>query len=197
MDRALQVSPAETAHLAVVEEPAREPIVLVVGGQTFIVGPDDAHWPIAWHATEVEQDLKRAERDLRGKRALIAKVRKHNEDEDEKARKAHPSRGVIIAVFERWRVRTGHLRAKLTPERFDMIASRLAEDYEPLDLHMAVEGLAAHPFVADGRKMDDLKACMKEGSQVERYANLAPADVRQRLRMELGTPPEPQQEFAV
>ena len=167
-----------------VVEPIEEPIVLVVRDETLVIPVADERWPVALQLRETEHALKCAEQDLRGKRALITKLRKHNSDEDERARKARPDRELVERVFERWRVRTGHLRAKCGPERFDMITARLDEEYEGLDLLMAAEGLAADPPVFSGRREDDLKVCMKSGSQVERYANKCPAEVRKTLREE-------------
>jgi hypothetical protein len=162
-------------------DPAEEPIVLVIDGQTIIVQPDDPAWRIALYAREEAHAHKLTEGDLRGKRALIAELRKNKADEAEKARKSHPERCAIERVFETWRTESGHTRCKLTPERFDMTACRFAEEYDEGDLTMAAIGVATNPYVIEGDRKDDYKTAMQSGEQVERYANRCPADRRRQL----------------
>lgn len=172
---------AEQAHLSVVE-PVAEPIVLIIEGHTFVTGPDDPAWPIAWYARERDQALQHAERDLRSKRAQITVLQKKREDEDEKARLANPDREVIFRIFDRWRTASGHTRCKLTPERFDLAVARLAEEYDEATLTMAVVGVGSNPYVIDGERQDDYKTAMLSGERVERYANRCPAEVRREIR---------------
>lgn len=173
------MSTAETPQLYVVEGHA-EPVVDDVAG---IIMPDDPRWEMAYRLREKEEALRLVERDLRAKRRLIADLRIQREDEAKKARELHPERAKIERVFERWRTRSGHVRAKLTPERFDWTADRLREGYEECDLHMAIEGLLARTFVdTSGVRHDGYKVVMKSGDQVERYANLCPPGLRRELR---------------
>lgn len=172
---------AEQAHLSVVE-PVAEPIVLVIEGQTVVTGPDDPAWPIAWYARERDQALQHAERDLRGKRALIEELRKTKKDEAEQARLDCPDREAILRIFDRWRTASGHARCKLTPERFDLAVARLAEEYDEATLTMAVVGVGSNPYVIDGERQDDYKTAMLSGERVERYANRCPAEARREIR---------------
>lgn len=171
-------------------EPAPEPILLQIRGanglENVVVEPDDPAWLIAFHAREVESHLKQAEGDLRGKRALIEALRKERKDEAEEERKARPDKGFIAVCFERWCKASHHLRCKLTPQRFDMTAARLDEEYEPTVLVMAAVGVGANPYVIDGERKDDYKTAMQSGEQVERYANRCPREFRQDIRAEFG-----------
>lgn len=171
---------AEQTHLSVVE-PVAEPIVLVIGGETIVTAPDDPAWPIAWYAREREQGLQHAERDLRSKRAQITILQKKREDEDEKARLANPDREAIFRIFDRWRTESGRTRCKLTPERFDFAAARLAEGYTEADLTMAVIGVATNPYVIEGERKDDYRTAMRTGEAVERYANRASPEQRREV----------------
>lgn len=175
------------AQLAVAPEPVAEPIVLVVDGQTYVVAPEDDAWPIALHARERDHQLKLAEKDLRGKRALIEKLRVDEKAKAERERKARPDRELIEDIFEQWREAVGKPRCKLGPERFDMTAERLDEDYTPLDVAMAAVGVALNPFTIKGTVQNDYKTAMKDGESVERYANRCPAAARHAIKTRFDT----------
>lgn len=174
------------APLRAAPDPPAEPIVLVIDGQTHVVEVDDPAWPIAYHARETGVQLKLAEGDLRGKRALIAELRKDRAAEAEKARLGNPAREAIIRVFDTWRIESGRKRCKLTPERFDMVAARFVEDYVEDVLTMAAVGIAVNPYVIEGETRNDFETAFKSGGQVERYANRCPADRRQVIRASVG-----------
>lgn len=161
--------------------------MLVIDGQTHIFPPDDVAWPIAFHAREREHQLKLAEKDLRGKRALIEKLRIDEKAKAERERKARPDRELIEEIFDQWRQAAGKPRCKLTPERFDMTADRLDEEYTVLDLAMAAVGVALNPFTINGTVQNDYKTAMKDGESAERYANRCPADARHAIRTRLDT----------
>jgi hypothetical protein len=172
---------APPPQLRAAPDPVAEPIVLVIEGQTHVVGPNDPAWPIAYYAREREVELAHAERDLRSKRRLITELRKDKAREEEEARRLHEYRPVVERVFDRWRVETGRERCKLTPERFDMAIARLAEGYDEGAITMAVVGIARHPYVIDGEARNNFETAVKEGSQVERYANRCPREMREQL----------------
>lgn len=169
------------AELRAVQE-HREPAVV---GQEAVM-PDDPRWEMAMMVLDMEHSLRLAERDLRGKRALISKLRRRNQDEAEMARKAHPDRELFERIFDRWRVESGHVNCRFTPERFDMTAARYAEGYGEDVLSMAVVGVATNPYVIEGERKDDYKTAMRSGEQVERYANRCDPAVRREIRAELG-----------
>lgn len=177
-------------QLTVAPEPAEEPIVLVVAGNTHVVPVGDPAWPIALHARERDEQLKLAERDLRGKRALIEKLRIDEKAKAERERKDRPDRELIEDVFDRWRSAASKHRCKLTPERFDMTASRFDEEYTYVDLCMAAVGVALNPYVIEGDRKDDYKTAMKDGESVERYANRCPPELRFELRALAITDPQ-------
>lgn len=177
-------------QLTVAPEPAEEPIVLVIAGQTHIVSTDNPAWPVALYAREQEHDRKLAEKDLRSKRALIEKLRIDEKAKAERERKDRPDRELIEDVFDRWRTAAGKRRCKLTPERFDMTASRFDEEYTYVDLCMAAVGVALNPYVIEGDRKDDYKTAMKDGESVERYANRCPPEQRRDLQALAITDPQ-------
>lgn len=178
---------ARVATLQVIEEPVEEPIFVEwdQGGTLHheVIEPGDPRWLIAYLWREKAADLKNAERDLATKRAQLTKLQRAKSAADEAERRAHPSRTFIESAFARWQERTGHPACKLTPYRFDEAVDRLAEGYGREHLLEAVEGLAASAWVdPKGVKHDDWKVAMKDGSQIERYANLCPRERRNEIR---------------
>lgn len=159
----------------------------MIAGNTHIVSVGDPAWPIALHARERDHELKLAEKDLRGKRALIEKLRTDEKAKAERERKARPDGEQIEDIFDQWRQAVGKPRCKLTPERFDMTAERLDEEYTPLDVAMAVIGVALNPFTIKGTVQNDYKTAMKDGESVERYANRCPVDARHAIKTRFET----------
>jgi hypothetical protein len=178
---------AAAPQLTVAPEPIEEPIVLVINGETNVIGVDDPAWRIALHAREEEHARKLAEKDLRGKRALIDQLRRDKEADAERERQDRPDREQVEDIFDRWRTATGKLRCKLTAERFDMTAARLDEEYTYVDLVMAVLGVALNPYVIEGDRKDGYKTALKDGESVERYANRCPAEIRREIRTRFDT----------
>lgn len=185
---------AAERHLQPAPEPAAEPLAVVLWERTanervVVVKPEDGvAWEIAYHLREEQVALTAAERDLRGKRALITKLQADEEAERQRARDNFTGRETIALAFERWlagrRERTGNpkLRAKLTPERFDMAMARMTRDnYEAAAILMAAEGVARNPYIVDGKAQDDWKTAMQSGEQVERYANRCPREIRRAI----------------
>lgn len=132
---------------------------------------------------ELEEQLAGAELELRSKRGQITKLMKARIDEDESARKSYPERQLIEKMFALWQDLLGHTAAKLTPRRFDEAADRIAEGYGEEAFTMALYGLKEKAWRdREGVLHDDWKVVMKDGSQVEAYANRCPAEKRSEIR---------------
>jgi hypothetical protein len=162
-------------QLTVAPEPADEPIVLVLGGQTHVVKPDDPAWPIAFHARETDVSLELAERDLRGKRALIAKLRKDEAAE----RQSYPQRPMVEDIHAEWARECKHPNSKLTAERFDAVRSMIEAGYTREQFARAIAGAAYDPFSVKRKngtvkRFDDLELICRDGKHFEDFANRAP-----------------------
>jgi len=92
------------------------------------------------------------------------------------AAEAESPRDVALRVFGYWQKRTGHHRAKMTPERARKILARLREGYSEDDLRRAIDGCAASAFHSglndSGVRYDDLELILRTGSNVERFREL-------------------------
>jgi hypothetical protein len=94
---------------------------------------------------------------------------------------AHPQRAEIAKLIDRWRIATGHTKAKASKDRFDVIRARLKDGYNLDHLELAIDGIACFPFVqngtrtregADSQRHDSLSIALKGGENTERFANL-------------------------
>lgn len=82
----------------------------------------------------------------------------------------------VRAVFDYWRQRCGHERAKLTGDRRRKIEARLRDGYTVDDLKAAVDGAAVGAFVNEqGRRFDDIELICRGGSKVEAFQARAKA----------------------
>ena len=172
-------------HLSAVPEPeGGEPIVLTIAGQNVVTWPQEPAYLIAAHAREVEQQRDHLERELRGKRSLVAKLREDQAKREEQKRLSNPEREFIFEVFDTYRTESGRKACKLTPERFDMTAARLAEEYERVHILMAAVGIAVNPYTIEGEKRNDFETAMKDGASVERYANRCPPERRAQIKLQ-------------
>lgn len=113
-------------------------------------------------------------------RRLLRRIDRLERDEDEKRRK-DPYRGKILRVIEHWKTATGHPKARDTADRFDVVKARFNEGYTEEQLLLAVDGIAALPYVGkEGRKAngtrkerhDRLGIALGGGEAVERFANI-------------------------
>lgn len=107
----------------------------------------------------------------------IRAMQRDREDE----RKNDPQRALILGLIERWKVATGHPRAKNSDDRFDVIKARLREGYTIEQLELAIDGIGAYPYVStNGRsrtgkpsqRHDRLGIALGGGEDVERFANM-------------------------
>lgn len=123
-------------------------------------------------------DLENAEDEIR---RLLRRIAALERDEDEK-RKRDPQRKKILRVIEHWKTATNHPKAKTDAvDRFDMVKARLKEGFTEEELLLAVDGIAAMPYVGnEGRKAtgtrkerhDRLGIALGSGEAVERFANM-------------------------
>lgn len=140
----------------------------------------DEHEPCI-HCGRVEnqtllRDLENAEHDLRKARAKIKRLERDKQAE----RDGDPERSTIEALFRHWQVRTGKHKSKLTPDRFDAIKQAL-KLYSAEQLELAIEGIAAFPFVVNGDRVPagpenmrhmDVTLAVSVGKRIEKLANL-------------------------
>lgn len=82
-------------------------------------------------------------------------------------------------VFEHWQARTGHRKARLTPERAQKILARLRQGYSEAELRSAVDGCVGSKFHSgdneDGTVYDDIGLIFRNGENVEKFARKAGA----------------------
>lgn len=175
---------ADARPLRAAPEPSDEPVVLTIDGENVVTWPHDPAYRLALYAQQIETDLGNAERSLRGLRSALTKARKDADAEATAKRINHPAREFIFKVFELWRVESGRLGCKLTPERFDLVADRLREQYAPKHLLMAALGIALNPHVIEGERKNDFDTAFKTGGQIERYANRCPRERRAQIAAE-------------
>jgi uncharacterized phage protein (TIGR02220 family) len=80
-------------------------------------------------------------------------------------------------VFDYWRKRTEHSRAKLDDKRRSAIASRLKNGYSVDDLKAAVDGCLKSPWHqgqnGNKRKYDDIELICRNASKVDQFIALA------------------------
>lgn len=113
-------------------------------------------------------------------RRLLRRIDRLERDEDERRRK-DPFRGKILRIIAHWKVATGHPKARDTADRFDVVKARFNEGYTEEQLMLAVDGIAALPYVGrEGRmatgtrkeRHDRLGIALGGGEAVERFANI-------------------------
>lgn len=108
----------------------------------------------------------------------IGRLEREAADDDHES---HPQRKEIADLIERWKQVTGHPRAKLSKDRFDVVKARLKDGYTLEQLRLAIDGIGAYPFVVNGsrrregapsQRHDKLSIALGGGEAVERFANL-------------------------
>lgn len=104
--------------------------------------------------------------------------RKLQEEEDPNS---HPKGAEIVALIERWKRGTGHANSKTSADRVKLVKSRLKDGYSPEQIELAVDGIAAYPFVVNGTRTrtgrdserhDRLGIPLGGGESVEKFAVL-------------------------
>jgi hypothetical protein len=125
------------------------------------------------------EDLENCEAELRKLRRRLKTYERSKQDEREKS----PNRTLILALIERWKVQCDHPNSNAhAADRFDMVQARLREGYTPEQIAMAIDGIAAMPYVGpqgrqshNGRgskRHDRLGIALGSGEALERFANL-------------------------
>jgi hypothetical protein len=93
---------------------------------------------------------------------------------------------IVKGLFDLWRERCGHDRARLTRDRAAKVKARLREGYTPEEIGQAIDGAAARPFVKEGHRYDDLELICRNGSKLEDFMARAGAHSGDHARR--GTP---------
>lgn len=115
---------------------------------------------------------------IKSQAAIIGRLKGKLEAADPEA---HPRHKEMNALIERWRNATGHRKSKASKDRFDLIRARLNDGYDIAEIELAIDGLAAFPFVvnaqrcAEGRpsqRFDQMEHALRSGSKLEQFANL-------------------------
>jgi hypothetical protein len=155
-----------------VSEP-RLRIVTDVDGQT---GEVQASSPSCPRCREVEiEDVENLQSEVL---RLNRKIKAMKRDRDAE-RLTDPQRWEILRLIEYWKTATGHPRARFSGDRFDLVKARLTEGYSPDEIELAIDGIAAKPYVGSsgrmatgepGQRHDRLGICLKGGEDLERFA---------------------------
>lgn len=104
--------------------------------------------------------------------------RRITEDEDPSA---HPLGKEIVAVIERWKRGSGHPKSKTSADRVKAVKARLKDGYSIEQIELAIDGICAFPFVANGQRVrqghasqrhDRLGICLGGGEKLEEFARL-------------------------
>lgn len=136
----------------------------------------DAHYRIADMRDEIDGLTRLTKKQARENAALARRVA-----EDESADN-HAQGKEIKALVERWKKATGHTKSKVSGDRVKWVKSRLKDDYSIEELELAVDGIAAYPYVGTGgqrfakgkpsQRHDRLGIALGGGEAVERFAVL-------------------------
>jgi hypothetical protein len=130
--------------------------------------PESAQRHIAFLERELQitkLDCDNAELALRAERrkvkTLEGQLRTRND--------ADPLRADIQEVFEDWRARCNHPRAKLGPKRNDAIKAMLRLGFTKSDLKLANLGASRTAFEKNGKRYDDIELICRNEVNVERF----------------------------
>lgn len=82
----------------------------------------------------------------------------------------------VQEVFDYWRTRMGHTRARLDAKRRQKIRQRLLDGYTAQDLIDAIDGCAASPFHTgqneSGSVYDDLELIARDAKHVDQFIRI-------------------------
>lgn len=122
----------------------------------------------------VVQNLHRGGADIAPEQDPSNKTQFNKKEKDSVERPT--ARSPVRQVFDYWQEKTGHVKAKLTPERDRIIRLRL-KDYTPEELMRAVDGCLVSPFhMGDNdrhTRYDFVKTIFRDGEQVEKFIAFA------------------------
>lgn len=141
-----------------------------------LVSFTDAHYRIRDMQDEIEGLTKLTKKQARENAALARRVA-----EDESVAN-HAQGAEIVALIERWKAATGHVKSKVSGDRVKAVKARLRDGYSIEQLELAIDGIAAYPFVGTGgqrfgrgkpsQRHDRLGIALGGGEAVERFAVL-------------------------
>jgi hypothetical protein len=126
-----------------------------------------------------KDDFENLEREHRRALRRIRAMERREQD----TRMEDPNRRLILALIERWKKATGHPKSNANAtDRFDMVRTRLKEGYTPEQIELAIDGIAANPYVGpqgrqshNGRgskRHDRMGIALGSGEDLERFANM-------------------------
>ena len=125
-------------------------------------------------AAERQRRHRLSRRDSRDGHAAVTPPEVEVEGEEQQTSSL---RSDVVELFEYWQERTGHGKAKLTPERESKVKARLRQGYSVLQIRAGIDGAALNPPRSDdGVVHDDLVSICRNGGQLERY--IARSNVR-------------------
>ena len=79
----------------------------------------------------------------------------------------------VVAIFNHWKITTGHARARMDIKRAQVIRDRLRDGYEPEDLMLAIDGNMAsawHQGENDrGQAYNDIGLILRDAAHVDRF----------------------------
>lgn len=95
---------------------------------------------------------------------------------------SHPLGREIVVLIERWKLASGHAKSKTSADRVKLVKARLKDDYSIEQLELAIDGIAAYPYVGTGgqrfskgkpgQRHDRLGIALGGGEAVEKFAVL-------------------------
>lgn len=140
------------------------------------------------------EDIGNLERELRGKRAQIARMR----GEQDRSVREEPHYATAMEVLLYWRQRCAPRTRELRGKRLDNCIARLRAGHSPETLRRAVDGYAARPYVVNGRRTDrghkddwraDAELIFREVRYVDQGLRIAEREEDYRHAMALGGAP--------
>jgi len=111
-------------------------------------------------------------------REIGSLTRRITEDEDPNA---HPLGKEIVELIERWKRGAGHRKSKTSADRVKFVKARLKDGYTVEQIELAIDGICAFPFVANGQRVpngtasqrhDRLGIALGGGEKLEEFARL-------------------------
>lgn len=91
--------------------------------------------------------------------------------------KSDEERAAAHRLFDYWRERCGHLKAKPDPTRIAKAIARLRDGFSEEELRWAIDGMSGSIFHSggndDGKRYDDMELCFRNIRHVERFIERA------------------------
>lgn len=162
------------SHLRLVGDDAASSFPWPETGEVLSI--TDAHYRIRDLIDERDGLLK-----LTAKQARVNAQLERRVAEDESA-ESHAKGKEIVELIERWKAGTGHPKSKTSGDRIKLVKARLKDGYSVEQLELAIDGIAAYPYVGTGgqrfrdgkpgQRHDRLGIALGGGEAVEKFAVL-------------------------